>query len=514
MARFRKFDTGELVKRLDSAEKADAEEPSETWCPSLSGSQQKLFDSPANYILAYGERASGKTFVLGGHKLVRHCYEGFNALALIIVGVKSQATQGGVWHKILTEILPEWKEGIGLDFTDQKLDLQKQPYIDISNRYGGWSRISLMSAPFGNILIDRIKGNEPSYIFVDELTNLDSPAYFDSVVQQLGRRQGIEGVQQYAAACNPAGPSHWVYKRFFETPYDKDGNWNDDYLVVHVRIAENEANLPAGYYDRVMEAVANDPIEAQRMLEGKWVDRPAGAAIFGPYFNRAMHVVGDAKKGIVPNPNYPVIIGYDPGAVNNACIFMQCIIGREKSLWTVFDELVTVNRKIPYTTLIPLIYRKMSYWHRRVGKKLQWIHISDNSAFNQYRAKTGSYDVKDIEEISRGKCETFDLEPIRMKAAPKFSGSVEGRVRLLIAKLTREEIVFSAQCTEILKSMRNIVGERTKEGKYDPALEMKPRRSVYIHAFDALTYPLMYYDVGVGVPSPAVASAEIMEFGA
>ena len=129
MARFRKFNTDELVKRLDSAEKASVEEPDETWSPGLSGSQQELFDSPANYILAYGERASGKTFVLGGHKLVRHCYEGFNALALIIVGIKSQATQGGVWHKLLTEILPEWKEGIGLDFTDQKLDLQKQPYI-------------------------------------------------------------------------------------------------------------------------------------------------------------------------------------------------------------------------------------------------------------------------------------------------------------------------------------------------------------------------------------------------
>jgi len=97
------------LKRIDPKAFLDAftedeavEEEEEIWSPSLSGSQDELFNSTSKYILAYGERASGKTFVLGGHKLVRHCYENFNALALIIVGVKSQATQGGVWHKLQT----------------------------------------------------------------------------------------------------------------------------------------------------------------------------------------------------------------------------------------------------------------------------------------------------------------------------------------------------------------------------------------------------------------------------
>jgi hypothetical protein len=330
----------------------------------------------------------------------------------------------------------------------------------------------------------------------------------------LGRRQGIEGVQQYCAACNPAGPSHWVYKRFFEAPYDEDGNYNHDYHVVHVKIAENEANLPPGYYARIMEAVTNDPIEAKRMLEGEWIDRPSGDALLAPYYNKSIHVVGDAKKGIVPNPDFPVIIGYDPGSVNNACIFMQCLVGRERSVWTVFDELVTINKKIPYTTLIPLIYRKMKYWTDKVGKKLNFVHISDNSAFNQFRAKTGSYDVRDFEEISKEKCEVFDLEPIRMKAAPKFQGSVEGRVRLMISKLVQEEILISAQCTDVLKSIRNLASSKQENGKYDPSLELKPRRSVYIHAFDALTYPIMFYDVKSGVPRANVKTASIIEINA
>jgi hypothetical protein len=509
--KIRKIDADGILKKLDDTNETVASE--ETWTPSLSGSQLELFNSTANYVLAYGERASGKTFVLGGHKLVRHAYESFNGLCLIIVGVKAQATQGGVWHKLQTEVLPEWKEGIGIGYTDEKLDLQKQPYLDVENRYGGWSRISLLSAPYGNILVDRIKGYEPSYVFIDELTNLDTPHYFDAVVQQLGRRQGIEGCQQYTAACNPSGPSHWVYKRFFEVPL-KSGDWNPDYHVVHVKIQENEKNLPDGYYDRVMEAVANDPIEAQRMLEGKWVDRPAGNAIFGPYYSKPLHVVGDARSGIVPNKDFPVVIGYDPGSVNNAFIFMQCIIGTERSLWTVFDEIVTINQKIPYTALIPQIYRKMKKWEDRVGSKLNWMHISDNSAFNQYRAKTGSYDVRDFEEISKEKAEHFDLDPIRMKAAPKFSGSVESRVRLLINKLVNEEILISASCTEVIKSIRHLVSEQEKNGKYDPSLELKPKRSVYIHAFDALTYPIMYFDVRKGLVTGTRGNCEVIEINA
>ena len=513
MPRLKKIDPKAFIGAFDDEEEEEVN--LEPWSPSLSGSQQELFESTSKYILAYGERASGKTFVLGGHKLVRHAYENFNALCLIVVGIKSQATQGGVWHKLQTEILPEWKEGLGLQHTDEKMDLQKAPYIDVQNRYGGWSRISLMSAPFGNILADRIKGFEPSYVFVDELTNLESPAYFEAIVQQLGRRQESRAFSNTALLAILVVPSHWVYKRFFEAPLDEEGNYNQDYHVVHVKIAENVDNLPKGYYDhRVMEAVSNDPIEAKRMLEGEWVDRPSGDAILAPYFSKPLHVVGDSKTQDSSQPRFQIIIGYDPRAVNNAMIFMQCLIGREKSVWTVFDELVTINKKVPYTTLIPLIYRKMKYWNDHVGQKLNFVHISDNSAFNQYRAKTGSYDVRDFEEISKQKCDHFDLEPIRMKAAPKFQGSVEGRVRLMIAKLVQEEIIISAQCTDVLKSIRHLSSEKGKDGKYDPNIGLKPKRSIYIHAFDALTYPIMYYDVKSGTPYANVKTASIIEINA
>ena len=55
--------------------------------------------------------------------------------------------------------------------------------------------------------------------------------------------------------------------------------------------------------------------------------------------------------------------------------------------------------------------------------------------------------------------------------------------------------------------------QKPKSGKYDPSLPFKPRRSVYIHGFDALTYPILYYNTGAMIATER-APAEIIEVGA
>lgn len=505
-----------LLGKLSELASADEEESSydPNWTPGLSETQRKIFDSDAKYILAHGNRGSGKTYVLGGHKLVKHAWENFNALCLIIVGVRSQAVLGGVWHKLITEILPIWKEGIGMEYTDERQDTQKNIYIDVQNKFGSWSRIYLISIPHGTLVSNRVKGFEPSYLFVDELTNLDSSVYFDAMVQQLGRRPGIDGVQQYAAACNPAGPNHWVYKRWWEAPLDEEGNYNNDYEKYFLDVAENIDNLPEGYYDRVKEATKNNEFEYRRMVLGEWVDVPVGDAIFKSYFHDNIHIVGGGKEKVVPNPEFPIIIGYDLGMVNHGIVFMQQVIGTDKTIWAVFDELIINNEKISYEELVIRLMRKMSYWNRVMNWNFSYKHYSDNSAFNQYRpgGQNGSYDVLDIERISREKADTFGLDTIKMKAAPKFKGSVEARVRLLIQKLQEGEFVMSRDLKEVKSMFYNLVSEKVKYGKYDPTVQYKPRRSRYIHTFDALTYPMIYLDVG---PSYGAVNSvsEIFEIG-
>ena len=53
------------------------------------------------------------------------------------------------------------------------------------------------------------------------------------------------------------------------------------------------------------------------------------------------------------------------------------LIGREKSVWTVFDELVTINKKVLYY-LDTAYIQEDEYWNER--SRPNFVHISDNSA--------------------------------------------------------------------------------------------------------------------------------------
>jgi hypothetical protein len=59
---------------------------------------------------------------------------------------------------------------------------------------------------------------------------------------------------------------------------------------------------------------------------------------------------------------------------------------------------------------------------------------------------------------------------------------------------------------------RNLVSE--KPGKsYDPNVAFKPRRSVYIHAFDAMSYPIIYYESTHYIDVGRTSGSEIIELG-
>ena len=195
-------------------------------------------------------------------------------------------------------------------------------------------------------------------------------------------------------ACNPAGPSHWGFKRGWEMPLNEEGDYDPAYERYFLDVKENEDNLPAGYYDRVVEATKDNPFEYRRMVLGEWVDVPAGDAIFKPYFNDNIHIAGAGQERIAPSPSFPIIVGYDLGQTNHGIVFLQQVIGSDKSMWTAFDELAVINEKIPFNELVVRLMRKMSYWNRVMGHKFKYIHYSDNSAFNQYRpgGQHGSYD--------------------------------------------------------------------------------------------------------------------------
>ena len=467
------------------------------WVPSLNPLQYKIYEDQTPNILSYGERASGKTWV-GIHKLVKHCYNNFNALAIIVVGVKRQALEGGAWHKLVFDILPEWKNGMGLNYTDPKSNTAKDDYLFIQNKYGSWSRVLLLSMPVESYVKDRSKGLEPSFILVDEAQTLESDIYYTALVQQLRRRPNITDVQQYVACCNPEGPSNWVYQRFFIKSKDEDGKQNPNYAVHHLPFSDNEAHLSPTYYASIKDALKDDDVEYRRLVLGEWVDRPTGASIFGTYYSEARHLRGDELLGdrILPNPKYPITVGYDLGTANSAVIFTQNLQTKDKDVWVVFDELVFTDAYVPYTELVPAIMRRQQFWNETMKTKFQYEHISDSSAFNQFRATSGTYDSWEVERISREVLQQFpELEPIVLTECPKPPNSIQARVKVVIRALQTDRFFVSTSCKRTREMLLHLESEKLNESKYSPDLPFKPKRSKHIHGFDAMSYPMFYYEL-------------------
>ena len=487
------------------------------WHPDLNERQKESFDSHARYVLAHGEKGSGKTIGLL-HKVVRHCYENRNALGLILVKVKSMATKGGAWDKLTAHILPRWKEGLGIEYSDVKHDAQHNEYLWVENLWGEWSMIVLISAPHADQLRQRIRGYEPSIVFVDELTSCDSIVYFNAVSAQIGRREGIDGLQQYLAACNPEGPSHWVYKVWWEDCFDLEtGEWDDDFHKIHIPIQENVHNLPDGYLENLSKVFRSDPIEKARMMHGEWIERPSGTSLFVDIWNEQIHVypppgapeVGSEKKPpskarIQPKPAHAFYVGMDPGATHNAFVFAQYLPTSTGMKWVPFDEVSVIKKRITYGILIPIVLRRAAFWMRSMTAKgstkgpysfpgIVWV--SDSSAFNQFRpgSKVGTgFDVLEIQKIAAVYAPKLGLPPVIVVQAPKFDGSVISRTRICQDLLAQELIVVSSAC-RVLRTMFSKLEQKPQAPgiPFNPDNTLTPKRGPYIHIWDAFSYLLI-----------------------
>lgn len=486
---------------------------SDFWEPRLNPTQKKIFDEVARYILAHAEKASGKTAACL-HALVRHCYEEEDALALIIAPQIRTGKDGVLYD--LCWVLDIWRNGnldkdgnridggMGLEFTEPSLDPQtKDRCLFIGNRFGGWSKVMLVSIPYAEVVEKRMKALSPSLVYVDEITELESHEYFTYVSAQLGRRRGIRGPQQYIASCNPTGPSHWVYKTWFVDCIDEYGKRNQQFAVYHVPIQENQHNLPAGYIQNLID-ILKDPTDRRRLLNGEWIDRPSGKAIFKNYWKPEICIrptLGTPEHrrgfGLVPLIQFPLLVVYDPGAVNFSAHMQQMIPTKGgKTLWITFEEINFVGMQKPDFIIVPEVLKRMDFWQTKLGSQTRFIHISDEAAFSHLRPD-GSYDALRMKQLSKGR--------INMRACPKAKDSVAARVRMLMNLMLTDSWFVSATCPKSIDVFNLLVSEKGKDDKYDPEVGLRPKRSPYIHPFDSMTYGPYYFQLS---PPSSVGQTE------
>lgn len=486
------------------------------WQPRLNPTQQKVFDSLAKYVLAFGEKGSGKS--IGGlNSLVRHCFEEDEALALIIAPQIRTGKEGVMYD--LGWVLDIWKNGNwdqtdpdhnrrlddgidGFEYTEPSLDPQtKDRVLYIKNQHGSWSKVILMSIPYAEVVEKRMKSLSPSFIYVDEITELDSQEFFTYVAQQLGRRRGIKGPMQYVASCNPEGPTHWVYKVWWTDCIDKEtGKRDPDFEAHHVPVAENYDNLPAGYVEG-LKKLYKDPTDAARLLEGRWVDRPSGDAIFKDSFREDIHVRGTLEKSLflTPKPGVPIIVSYDPGPRNYCITFEQMIPTKEKTIWIAFDEINNVGEFARDEQIVGKIIDRVVYWRDWMRNKhktgVSFVHILPEDAFSHLR-HDGTYDATRLRDISKEISKKRGINPpieIRPRKVMQPADSVPQRVQMVQNLLYNDALFISVMCPRTIEMFRLLVSEKAKKDKYDRYQGLKPHRSPYLHPFDALSHGPYYF---------------------
>lgn len=477
----------------------------ELWNPDFNPTQKLVWEDPSPFVLLYGEKGSGKS-IIAEYKMVRHCVENWDALG-VVVTPSIRTGRFGVVHDLETLVLPAWTEGIGLEWLPSRLDPQtKDRIIKLANRFGGWSTIIQISIPYEEAIEARIKSIYPSFFMVDELTDCEGSGYFTRLAAQLNRRRHITGPQQYVATCNPKGPSHWVYQTFFEDCVNLETGVRDPkFKVYHIPFTEN-AHRPElkGYMETLEAALRSDPIERERLINGKWIERPTGESLFANYYIPDRHVVGNAGlgTGLRPVGGFPCLVGYDIGQVYHAAIFEQYVVTASGPVWIVFDEIVHLKEKITFKQMAIEVVERLLAWNSALERKIPWEHITDDSAVNQWRPGSGSYDSWEFEREFNQASLRYGLGEMRMRGCPKGAGSIEARVRLFQGHLHNDQLLVSDTCEHVKDMLRLLESE--KSTPMNPGNPLKPRKTAagHIHVFDAASYPMLKMEL---LGSPAMS---------
>lgn len=472
------------------------------WKPNLSPKQEAVFFDESDNTLVVGNRYTGKGWACG-YNIVKHAYDYDRALVLVIVKSKRQGTAGGFFSKLGGEVLPDFQKNIdGFTFKGVYLSAEKDMLFSLISRHGTVSIIQLISILHEDDVKRKLRGLEASKVYIDEITLFNSDEVYTYLRGTLKRNRYVpKKAQTLLASTNPDDPKHWVSEKW-GLELSSDGTLDEKatnekspkFKTITVLREDNpDAEGADAYYDSLKESLKRNPTQYARDVESRWVSVPEGDAMFADSFVKEIHVRGDLVAGefLHPQAGKPIILGMDVGDTNHGVTFLQEIPTKDKVIWLAFDEVVYVGQKVNLEQLTRDIMGKLQFWCETVDHSFSINAVSDRSAFDRFRATSGSYDHKEIERHWRENLSRYKrlMHPLKIIACPKPPGSVESRTRILMDLLGREELFVSAKCVNLIEALERITPK--KDNPFAPG-----EHSRYKHSFDSIGYPLFYYKAG------------------
>jgi hypothetical protein len=457
------------------------------WYPSISPKQLEIFNCNKRYLLVAGPRYSSKTIgVL--HRLVRHCWETKSGRVGIFTKTIRNA-KSGVWSDLTDLIIPEWEENLdGFEVSvAPKVDgVTKMNYMKIKNMHENETEIQLHSLDVDHDIEEKIKGTRFSMIFFSELSNFKDSCVFSISKGQL-RLPGLPyGRHQWIGDTNPAeeGTQSWIYKLWYEAPYAEkhtDPEYAAQFETIEAMIYDNPYLTEHDRKD-LIATFRPDPELYDRYVLGKWTASSSDSH-FGKVFKHDIHVIGDADSPvesewevILPSDSCTELIGgWDLGDRNHSFHIMEKVHTMSGTRWAVLDELVVLHADVSLEDFTGEALEKIETIEAQVDKPIRWTHWSDMSSMIRYRAAGNTYDHRVVAASSGGK--------INLIGAPKFSGSVRQRVKLIKDLLMQNRFHISANCFRTIDMMR-FLRKGKSAGQYVINDDNK-------HSFDSLSYALI-----------------------
>ena len=436
----------------------------------------------------------------------------------------SQNSDSGPWAYLVNTIMPQW---VGADWGMQLITPPRMEavthklYFEVSNKFGGVSRMYLDSLDIEDNAEDKFKGKMFSLIYWTELSNFRRRKTFDVLEECLRMPHLQPNAHQIICDTNPddEGEDSWIWKLFYWFRTVDLGNLTDDTKeelnladvdpteladaiqglrelqeqvgVLEFTIDDNAYLTPA--QKRAQRSkYAHDKDLLDRYYYGKWV-KSAGEGLFSEQWNPSIHIIGESPTPANPNPDilYPdencsmLLVGWDIGPRNVGVVIMEKVIadvdGKDdqgriiqipKPAMNVIDEYVRLGENQPIAVVVRRVLERMRFWEDVLGRKVHWKHWSDRSSFDKYDNIADTYEHMEVFQESNGE--------IELSAVIKGAGSVDRRIDLTQRLLFENRILVSRKCSAVIEMFSSI--KKRKNGRLQAT-------NLYKHAFDAFSYP-------------------------
>jgi len=513
--------------------------------PRLTAVQLQYYNSLSRLRLAYGARASGKTWGVE-HTVMKHLWRE-NARCAIITKTTRQGSFG-VWSELTGVIYDEWAAG---DVGNNKADFgwAQKPRRDpitkihnakVHNRHGKTSEVVLFPIEHANEALEKLLSTQWSMIWISEGHLYNDRRIFDTALGQL-RLPGVDFKNTLLLVdTNPpeTGTYHFLHDVFFkERVLDE---WPDYFteetisafkerqaqIGVYRFPIESNTYLDPGLKAQIIAQYAHDRFSYQRYVLSEWIDGVI-SGVFANVFSRVRHVIGIAEskdpadwEGIAPvedstavlDGGVPLLLsGWDLGDVNHAWVCIQPIYNGDVVQFRIIDEHVVTKAEMSVEEFTTIVMARMLDVRKWAGFEIVWRNYSDSSAF-EFRAAIRRADLPlDAEMTDAALVEARSNGEILLEgsAQVKKPGWQRRRVNFLSQLLRQNRLFVSATCKLVISMFCGLrkAAENAKTGPY-----LEPDQ-IEKHPFDALSYAISMYALDEilegGKPLPATRTGMI-----